>query len=57
MSDATQAAVVDVHLPGLGDRPSGTYEGDGYVIVRDPDTAVVERALGELISTIRLECG
>ena len=46
-----------MHLPGRGDRPSGTYEGDGYVIVRDPDTAVVERALGELISTIRLECG
>ena len=57
VSEATQAAVVDVHLPGRGDRPSGTYEGDGYVIVRDHDTAVVERALGELVSTIRLECG
>ena len=57
VSDETQAAVVDVRLPGRGDKPSGTYEGDGYVIVRDPDTAVVERALAELISTIRLECG
>ena len=57
VSEATQAAVVDVHLPGRGDRPSGTYEGDGYVIVRDRDTGVVERALGELVSTIRLECG
>ena len=24
-------------------RPTGTYEGDGYVIVRDPETAAVER--------------
>ena len=29
----------------------GTYEGDGYVIVRDPDTAAVEAALGEIITT------
>ncbi len=32
------------------------YEGDGYVIVRDPSTAAVEQALAELITTIRLEC-
>ena len=57
VSEATTAAVVDVRLPGHGDRPSGTYEGDGYVIVRDPDTAAVEQALRELVSTIRLECG
>ena len=48
--------VVDARLPGAGDRPTGTYEGDGYVIVRDRDTDAVE-ALGELISTIRLETG
>ena len=52
-----KAAVVDVRLPGRGDRPSGTYEGDGYVIVRDRPTRRRERALAELISTIRLECG
>ena len=56
ISDATRSRIVDVRLPGHGDAPSGTYEGDGYVIVRDHDTAAVEQAVGELISTIRLEC-
>jgi hypothetical protein len=47
---------VEVNLPSPGAAPSGTYEGDGHIVVRDPDTAAVEAALGELISTIRLEC-
>jgi len=55
ISEESQSIVVDVRLPGAGDRPSGTYEGDGYVIVRAADTDAVERALGELVSTIRLE--
>ena len=39
-------------------RPVGdTYEGDGFVIVRDPDTAEVEAALAELVTKIRVECG
>ena len=57
VSQETRSLVVDARLPGAGDRPTGTYEGDGYVIVRDRDTEAVERALGELISTIRLETG
>jgi hypothetical protein len=32
-----------------------TYEGDGHVIVRHPDTARVEEALAELITTIHVE--
>jgi hypothetical protein len=56
VSDATRARVVEARLPEPG-RPVGdTYEGDGYVIVRDPDTAAVEQALAELITTIRVEC-
>ena len=57
VSEATRSLIVDARLPGAGDRPSGTYEGDGYVIVRDRETGAVERALDELISTIRLETG
>jgi hypothetical protein len=56
VSDATAAQVVDVRLPSPGDRASGTYEGDGHVIVRDEQTDAVEQALQELVSTIRLEC-
>lgn len=49
--------ISDAKLPRVGDTPKDTYEGDGYVIVRHPDTAVVERALTTLISTIRVELG
>ena len=44
-------------MPQSGQSPSGTYEGDGFVIVRHPDTAVVERALSMLVSNIRVELG
>lgn len=47
--------VVDARLPSLGQAPSGTYEGEGYVILRHPETAVVERALAHLIATVRVE--
>ncbi len=57
VSTETTARVVDVHLPRPGDAPSGTYEGEGHVIVRDHDTAAVEAALHEIVSTIRVELG
>jgi hypothetical protein len=49
------ALVVDAQLPAVGQAPSGSYEGEGYVILRHPDTEVVERALARLISTVRVE--
>ncbi|HYE15539.1 MAG TPA: ATP-grasp domain-containing protein [Pyrinomonadaceae bacterium] len=49
--------VVDVQLPQAGQAPTGTYEGEGYVILRHPETAVVERALHRLVSLIRVELG
>jgi hypothetical protein len=48
---------VEVKLPREGASPSGTYEGDGYVVVRHPETAVVERALAKLVTNIRVELG
>ena len=47
--------VVEVRLPREGQPPSDSYEGDGYVIVRHPDTAVVENALTQIVRTIRVE--
>ena len=49
--------LVEVKMPREGQSPTGTYEGDGYVIVRHPDTSVVERALSMLVSNIRVELG
>ncbi len=47
--------VVEARLPKEGATPASSYEGDGYVIVRHPDTEVVERAVRRLIETIRVE--
>jgi len=49
--------VVEARLPRPGQAPSGGYEGEGYVIVRHSDTAVVEQALARLVGLIRVELG
>jgi biotin carboxylase len=49
--------VVDSRLPARGTMRSDSYEGDGYVIVRDPDTEVVKRAMTDIIETIQVEYG
>ncbi len=49
--------VVDSRLPKLGTMRSDSYEGDGYVIVRDPDIDVVKAAMATAIETIRIEYG
>lgn len=47
--------VVDHRLPTLGATPSTSYEGDGYVIVRHPETRVVEQAVSRIVSLMRVE--
>jgi hypothetical protein len=47
----------DVKLPTVGQAPSGTYEGEGYVILRHPESAVVQEALFRLISLVQVELG
>src|SRR5215469_8545023 len=51
------ALVVESRLPEPGQPSSGGYEGDGYVIVRHPDTAVVTDAMWRLITGVRVELG
>lgn len=48
--------VVEARLPEIGQAPSGTYEGEGYVILRHPSTEVVEQGLRRLVSLVRVEC-
>jgi hypothetical protein len=47
--------VVEARLPVPGQPASSGYEGEGYVIVRDPDTAVVRDALRQIVEEIRVE--
>jgi biotin carboxylase len=49
--------VMEARLPSRGDPKSDSYEGDGYVVVRDPDTAAVEAATRTIIETIQVEYG
>jgi len=46
--------VVDCKLPRLGQPLSSSYEGEGFVIVRHPQTAVVDRALQKIIRTVQI---
>lgn len=47
--------IVETRLPRLGQSASGTYEGEGYVIVRHPETEVVRRALARIVASVRVE--
>jgi hypothetical protein len=46
--------VVEARLPTVGAPKSDSYEGDGYAIVRHPDTEVAKRALALIIENIRV---
>jgi len=46
--------VVEARLPQIGARPADSYEGDGYIIVRHPETKVVHAALDRIINSIRV---
>jgi len=48
--------VVEARLPQVGAHKSDSYEGDGYVIARDPDVEVVKQAMTTVIETVRVEC-
>ncbi|MBL0939969.1 MAG: ATP-grasp domain-containing protein [Gemmatimonadaceae bacterium] len=51
------ALVCDVQLPNVGHMPTGSYEGEGFIMVRHPDTQVVGDALRRIISTVRVRLG
>jgi len=49
--------VVETKLPRVGAAPSSSYEGDGWAIVRHPQTEVVQEALQHLVANVRVELG
>jgi hypothetical protein len=49
--------VVESNLPRKGQPRSSSYEGEGNVIVRHPETRVVVEALKKLITAVRVEVG
>jgi D-alanine-D-alanine ligase-like ATP-grasp enzyme len=49
--------VVEARLPQAGHAQPTGYEGAGYIIVRHPETRVVEQALRRAVELIRVELG
>ena len=49
--------VVEARMPQIGQPQATSYEGEGYAVLRHPETRVVENALRHLISTVRVELG
>lgn len=47
--------VVEARLPSAGQFVSDSYEGEGYVIIRDNDSDVVEDALQQIVGLVRVE--
>ena len=47
--------IVEARLPEVGQPASSGYEGEGYVIVRHPDTEVVRDAVHRIITRLRIE--
>lgn len=54
---AVGSLVVASKLPSIGQAPAGGYEGEGFIIVRHRETAVVEEALRTIINMVRVEMG
>jgi len=49
--------ICDMKLPPLGSPPAATYEGDGYIMLRHPETAVVEKAIRRVVELVHVELG
>ncbi len=49
--------VVESSLPRPGQKTSGQYEGEGYILVRHPETQVVKDALWKIVTRLRVELG
>lgn len=47
--------VVEAKVPSIGAPQAESYEGDGHIIVRHPDTTVARDAVREIVSTVRVE--
>lgn len=47
--------ICDRRLPTIGQVPTGSYEGEGFIVMRHPDTATVTEALQHVVSTVRVQ--
>lgn len=46
--------ITDAKIPSPGTEKSKSYEGEGYILIRHKDTAIVKSALEHIVSTVRI---
>ena len=46
--------ITDIRVPKKGQEKSQSYEGEGFIILRHPDQAFVDKALKEIVETVRV---
>ena len=49
--------VTDFKIPQIGQAAAANYEGEGYIILRHPETETVRQALSRVVSVVRVELG
>lgn len=49
--------MVESDLPYIGQARDNAYDGEGYIMLRHPKTGVVEHAIGEIVSRVRVVIG
>ncbi len=49
--------ITDVRIPKIGQEKGLSYEGEGFIILRHPETEVVKVALAKVVSSVRVEMG
>lgn len=52
--EAVGQYVAEAKLPTIGAPKSDSYEGDGYIVVKDPSTETVKKVLKHIIDTVRV---
>lgn len=55
VASALGSMLVEAKLPRPGHARGSTYEGDGHLIVRHPETDAVRKALGLILRTVKIE--
>jgi hypothetical protein len=49
--------LVEAELPSIGQVRAHAHDGQGYLMLRHPETSVVEHAISEIVSRVRVEIG
>jgi D-alanine-D-alanine ligase-like ATP-grasp enzyme len=52
--DALGKWIVEAKIPTIGAHKSDSYEGEGYIVVRDPKTETVKQLLKQIIETVQV---